>query len=59
MDLKPHLLTIAQLRSIKARLIYLDKVNAKNFSSRKDLSKFLENKIKKVYSKALSKKLIK
>ena len=32
-------------------------INAKNFSSRKDLSKYLENKIKKVYSSSLSKKL--
>ena len=59
MDLKPHLLTLAHLRSIKARLIYLNKVNAKDFSSRKDLSKYLENKIKKLYSRALSKKLAK
>ena len=56
MDLKPHLSKLVCLRSIKARLIYLDKVNSKNFSSRKDLSKYLENKIKKVYSRALSKK---
>ena len=59
MDFKPHLLTLAHLRSIKAKLIYLDKVNAKNFSDRKDLSKYLENKIKKVYSEALSKKFTK
>jgi hypothetical protein len=31
-------------------------VNAKDFSSRKDLSKYLENQIKKVYASALSKK---
>ena len=59
MDLKPHLSKLASLRSIKARLIYLDKVNAKNFSSRKNLSKYLEKKIKKVYSSSLSKKLAK
>ena len=59
MDLKPHLSSLAHLRSIKAKLIYLDKVNAKNFSSRKDLSKYLENQIKKVYASALSKKLTK
>ena len=59
MDLKPHLSALVNLRSIRARLIYLDKVNAKNFSSRKNLSKHLENKIKKVYSSALSKKLAK
>ena len=44
---------------IKRRLIYLDKVNAKNFSSRKDISKYLENQIKKVYASSLSKKLTK
>ena len=59
MDLKPHLSKLVSLRSLKARLIYLDKVNSKNFSSRKDLSKYLENKIKKVYSRALSKKISK
>ena len=59
MDLKPHLSALVNLRSIRARLIYLDKVNAKNFSSRKNLSKHLENEIKKVYSSALSKKLAK
>ncbi len=53
MDLKPHLSKLASLRPIKARLIYLDKVNAKKFSNRKDLSKYLENKIKNVYSSAL------
>ena len=59
MDLKPHLSALVNLRSIRARLIYLDRVNAKNFSSRKNLCKHLENKIKKVYSSALSKKLAK
>ena len=59
MDLKPHLSKLVSLRSIKAKLIYLDKVNSKNFSSRKDLSIYLEKKIKKVYSRALSKKLAK
>ena len=53
MDFKPHLSKLASLRSIKSRLIYLDKVNSKNFSSRKNLSKHLENEIKKVYSSAL------
>ena len=33
-----------------------DKVNTKKFSTRKDLSKYLENKIKKIYSSALYKK---
>ena len=59
MDLKPHLLKLASLRSIKVRLIYLDVVNTKNFCNRKDISNYLENKIKKVYSSAISKKLAK
>ena len=59
MDLKPHLLKLASLRSIKVKLIYLDVVNTKNFCNRKDISNYLENKIKKVYSSAISKKLAK
>ena len=59
MDLKPHFSTLIRLRRIKANVIYLDKVNAKNFSSRKDLSKYLESKIKKAYSNSFSKKLAK
>ena len=59
MDLKPHLLKLASLRSIKVKLIYLDVVNTKNFCNRKDVSNYLENKIKKVYSSAISKKLAK
>ena len=57
MDLKPHLLKLARLRSIKVKLIYLDVVNTKNFCDRKGVSNYLENKIKKVYSSAISKKL--
>ena len=56
MDLKPHLLKLVRLRSIKVKLIYLDVVYAKNFCDRKDVSNYLENKIKKVYSSAISKK---
>ena len=59
MDLKPHFLKLASLRSIKVKLIYLDVVNTKNFCNRKDISNYLENKIKKVYSSAISKKLAK
>ena len=59
MDLKPHLLKLVRLRSIKVKLIYLDVVNTKNFRDRKDVSNYLENKIKKVYSSAISKKLAK
>ena len=59
MDLKPHLIKLASLRSIKVKLIYLDVVNTKNFCNRKDISNYLENKIKKVYSSAISKKIAK
>ena len=59
MDLKPHLLKLARLRSIKVKLIYLDVINTKNFCDRKGVSNYLENKIKKVYSSAISKKLAK
>ena len=59
MNLKPHLLKLTLLRSIKVKLIYLEVVNTKNFCNRKDISNYLENKIKKVYSSAISKKLAK
>ena len=46
MDLKPHILKLVSLISIKARLIYLDPVSSSNFSSRKELSIYLEKKNK-------------
>ena len=57
MELKPHLYKLVGLISIKAKLIYLEPVNTKNFENRKDLSNYLEGRIRKVYSSALSKKL--
>ena len=59
MDLKPHLSKLVGLMSIKAKLIYLEPVNTQNFENRKDLSNYLEDRIRKVYSSALSKKLAK
>ena len=59
MDLAPHLSKLVGLSSIKAKLIYLEPVNTENFENRKDLSKHLEGRIRKVYSNALSKKLAK
>ncbi|MDC0093552.1 1-acyl-sn-glycerol-3-phosphate acyltransferase [Alphaproteobacteria bacterium] len=59
MDLKPHILKLVILRSIKARLIYLDPVSSSHFSSRKELSFYLEKKIKDVYSSSFPKKLAK
>ena len=43
--------------SIKAKLIYLEPVKTENFENRKDLSNYLEGRIREVYSSALSKKL--
>ena len=57
MDLKPHLFKLVGLMSIKAKLIYLEPVNTEHFKNRKDLSNYLEERIRKVYSSALSKKL--
>ncbi len=57
MDLKPHLFNLVEMMSIKAKLIYLEPVNTENFESRKDLSKYLEERIRKVYSSAIAKKL--
>ena len=59
MDLKPHLFKLVGLMSIKAKLIYLEPVNTQNFENRKDLSNHLEDRIRTVYSSALSKKLAK
>ena len=59
MDFKPHLLKLVSLRSLKARLIYIEPVSSSNFASRKELSLYLEKKIKDVYSSSLSKKLAK
>ena len=59
MELKPHLSKLVGLMSIKAKLIYLEPVDTKSFENRKALSNYLEDKIRKVYSSALSKKLAK
>ena len=59
MDLKPHLLKLVSLRPIKIRLIYINPVCSSHFASRKDLSNYLEKKIKKIYSSSFSKKLAK
>ena len=58
MDLIPHLSILKNVKSIKAKIIYLKPVNTKNFSNRKELSYYLEQKIQEAYSLALSKKCI-
>ena len=59
MDFQPHLFKLIRLKSIKAKLFYLEPVNTQNFKNRKDLSNYLEDRIRTVYSSALSKKLAK
>ena len=59
MEFKPHLSKLVGLMSISAKIIYLEPVNTKSFENRKVLSNYLEDKIRKVYSSALSKKLAK
>ena len=59
MDLKPHLLKLVSLRSLKARLIYVEPICSSDFSSRKELSIYLEKIIKDVYSSSFSKTLAK
>ena len=59
MELKPHLSKLVGLMSISAKIIYLEPVNTTSFENRKVLSNYLEDKIRKVYSSALSKKLAK
>ena len=57
MDLKPHILKLVTLRSIKIKLIFIDPVCSTHFASRKNLSNYLEEKIKIFYSSSFSKTL--
>ena len=56
MDLTPHLLILKSLKSIRAKIIYLEPVNSKDFINRKDMSKYIEQKIQRSYSYSLSRK---
>ena len=57
MDLKPHILKFVTLISIKIKLIFIDPVCSNHFASRKNLSNYLEEKIKFFYSSSFSKTL--
>ena len=57
MDLKPHILKLVTLRSIKIKLIFIDPVRSNHFASRKNLSNYLEEKFKIFYSSSFSKTL--
>ena len=56
MDLLPHLSILKNIKSINAKIIYLKPVNTIKFSTRKELSNFLEQQINKAYSSAVSRK---
>jgi 1-acyl-sn-glycerol-3-phosphate acyltransferase len=56
MDLLPHLSILKNIKSINAKIIYLKPVNTIKFSTRKELSNFLEEQINKAYSSAVSRK---
>ena len=56
MILTQHLLILKNLKSIQAKIIYLEPVNSKDFTNRKDLSKYIEQKIHRAYSLSLSRK---
>ncbi|MDA0763139.1 MAG: lysophospholipid acyltransferase family protein [Proteobacteria bacterium] len=56
MILTQHLLILKNLKSIQAKIIYLEPVNSKDFTNRKDLSKYIEQKIYRAYSLSLSRK---
>ena len=59
MDLKPHLINIFKLISIKAKVIFLPPINGKNFNDRKDMTYILHHAIDNFYSNELNKTLLK
>ena len=50
MDLKPHLINILKLFSIKVKIIFLPPLNGKDFTNRKDMTSSLHRAIDKFYS---------
>ena len=50
MDLKPHLINVLKLFSIKARITLLPPLNGKDFSNRKDMTCILHHAIDNFYS---------
>ena len=49
-DLKPHLMNILKLFSIKAQIIFLPALNGKDFTNRKDMTSTLHHAIDSSYS---------
>ena len=50
MELKPHLINILKLFSIKVKIIFLPPLNGKDFTNRKDMTSSLHRAIDKFYS---------
>ncbi len=57
MDLKPHLINILKLFSIKAKIIILPALNGRNFTNRKDMTSTLHHAIDSFYSNELNNSL--
>ena len=55
MDLRPHLSNLANLKPIKAKLIFSNPVKSEIYSNRKDLNNHLHNIIETNYSISKSK----
>ena len=58
MDLKPHLVNILKLFSIKAKIIFLPTLNGRDFTNRKDMTSTLHHAIDRYYSDELNKSLL-
>ena len=56
MELIPHLSILKNIKSIRAKIIFLNPVKAKNFSNRKELSIYLEQQAHDAYQVAVSRK---
>ena len=54
MDLKPHLINITKLISIRVNINFLKPVNAKDFNNRKDMTYKLQHVIDNFYSNGLN-----
>ena len=57
MDLKPHLINILKLFSIKAKIIVLPPLNGRDFTNRKDMTSTLHHVIDSSYSNELNNSL--
>ena len=54
MDLKPHLINILKLFSIKAKITFLSPFKGKDFANRKDMTSTLHHVIDSFYSNELN-----